>query len=94
VVPTDVGAGQDRRRPLHVRGTDAHGGDVVLGGEPAAGLDKRVVELRPEQAVVDGLGDVTFAEAGDVEGHVTPVAGSRVAPGGRAGRDVVLSIID
>ena len=34
----------------------------------------RVVQLGPEEAVVDRLGDVALGEAGDVEGHVAPVS--------------------
>ena len=39
------------------------------GGQPAAGLDERVVELRPKQRVVDRLGDVALGQVVDGEGH-------------------------
>ena len=39
-------------------------------GEPAAGLDERVVELGPQQRVVDRLGDVALGQGLDGEGHV------------------------
>ena len=59
----DVGAGEDRRRPADVGRPDADRGDVVLRRQPAAVLDERVVELRPQQRVVDGLGDVALGQA-------------------------------
>jgi hypothetical protein len=39
----------------------ADGRHVVFGGEPAAVLDERVIELGPQQAMVDRLRDVVFA---------------------------------
>ena len=41
---------------------DADGRDVVLGRQPAAVLDERVVELGPQQGVVDRLGDVALGQ--------------------------------
>ena len=65
----DVGAGEDRRGPGDVDRSDADRGDVVRGGEPAAVLDERVVELRPQQRVVDRLGDVALGQRRRSRGH-------------------------
>ena len=63
----DVGAGEDRHGPADVGRPDADRGDVVLGRQPAAVLDERVVELGPQQRVVDRLGDVALGQGVDVE---------------------------
>ena len=69
----DIGARRGSpRRAATSAGPDAHGRDVVLRGQAAAGLHEGVVQLGPEQAVVDGLGDVALGEVGDREGHVAP----------------------
>ena len=81
----DVGAGEDRRRPADVGRPDADRGDVVLGRQPAAVLDERVVELRPQQRVVDRLGDVALGEV--VESRATVMVRSLDSrAGGRRGR--------
>ena len=59
----DVGPFEDRPGAPDVGRPHAHGGDVVLRGQPAAVLDERVVELRPQERVVDRLGDVVFGQA-------------------------------
>ena len=38
-------------------------------GQPAAGLDEGVVELRAKQRVIDRLGDVAIGQVVDGEGH-------------------------
>jgi sugar phosphate isomerase/epimerase len=44
---------------------NADRGDVVLGGQPAAGLDERIVELGPEERMIDRLGDVPLGHAAE-----------------------------
>ena len=58
----DVGAGEDGLGARDVRRPDAHARDVVLGRQPAAVLDERVVELGTQQRVVDRLRDVPFGQ--------------------------------
>ena len=58
----DVGPGQDRAARGNVGRPDADRRDVVLGGQPAAVLDERVVQLGPEQRMVDRLGDVALGQ--------------------------------
>ena len=62
-----VAALQDRPRLPNVRGPDAHRRDVVLERQAAARLDEGVVELGPEQRMVDRLRDIAFCEAVDGE---------------------------
>ena len=56
-VPARIACG-----PPDVGRPDADRRDVVLGRQPAAVLDERVVELRPQQRVVDRLGDVALGQ--------------------------------
>ena len=65
----DVGPGEDRDSAADVDRPDADRGDVVLGGQPAARLDEGVVELRPQQRMVDRLRDVALGQVVDGEGH-------------------------
>ena len=81
----DVGAGQDRLRPAHVGGPAAHRGDVVLGREPATGLDERVVQLGPEQRVVDRLGDVAFGQGSRWKGSSSLTSRTAAGRRGRSG---------
>jgi hypothetical protein len=69
----DVGAGKDRHGAWNVDGAHAHGRHVVLRREAAAVLDERVVELGPQQGMVDGLRDVALGEGLDRKGvgHVS-----------------------
>ena len=48
--------------------------------EPAAVLDERIVQLRPEQRVVDRLGDVAVGQGGDREGRLGHVHSLDVRP--------------
>ena len=65
----DVGAVEDRARTGDVGRPDADRGHVVGQGEPAAGLDEGVVELRPQERVVDRLGDVAVGQVVDGQRH-------------------------
>ena len=71
----DVGPVEDRLRARHVRGAHTHGRDVVLGRQAAAGLHEGIVQLRPQQAVVDGLRDVALGEVRDAACHGAPAWG-------------------
>jgi hypothetical protein len=66
----DVGPGQEGSRAPDVDRPDADRGDVVAGRQSAALLDERVVELRPQQGVVDRLGDLPLGQVLDGECHV------------------------
>ncbi len=63
----DVGVVKKRRCPDHVDGAHADRGHVVLGSQPAAVLDERVVEFGAQQRVVDRLRDVALGQG--VERH-------------------------
>ncbi len=65
----DIGPLEDRPGPGHVRRPDADRRHVVLGGQAAAVLDERVVQLRTEQRVIDRLGDVALGQVLDAERH-------------------------
>ncbi len=66
----DIGAVEDRAGAHHVRRSDTDRRDVVLGRQPAAVLDERVVELGAQQRVIDGLGDVAVGQLLDGRSHV------------------------
>ena len=70
VVPTaTLGPGQERGRASTSAGRTQTDATSYVGGEPAARLDERVVELRAQQRVVDRLGDVAVGQVVDGEGH-------------------------
>ena len=66
----DVRPGQDCRRPPDVGRPDADRRDVVLGRQPAAVLDKRVVQLGAEKRVINGFRDVALGKGVDAGCHV------------------------
>ena len=61
----DVRPVEDRPGPADVGRPDADRRHVVLGRKPAAVLDERVVELGPQERVVDRLGDVALGQVVD-----------------------------
>ena len=65
---------QDLPGPDDIGGPHADGRDVIGQRQPAAGLHEGVVELRPEQRVVDRLGDVAVGQGVDREGRLGHVA--------------------
>ena len=69
VVPTATDAVQDGDSAADVGRPDADGRDVVLRRQTAARLDERVVELRTEQRMVDGLRDLCVGEVVERRGH-------------------------
>ena len=73
-VPTATSVSSKKRRcPDHVDGADADRGDVVLGSQPAAVLDERVVELGAQQRMIDRLRDVALGQGVEIDRHLSIV---------------------
>ena len=58
----DVRSIEQRARARHIAGTNRGGRDIVAGRQLAAVRDEGVIELGPQQRVVDRLGDLRVGQ--------------------------------
>src|SRR5262249_12279993 len=65
----DIRAAQDRTGTHDIRWPAADRGHVICRGELTTGVYEGIVELRLEQRMIDGLGDVVVGQVLDGQGH-------------------------